>query len=146
MSTRSDEELERNIAARLARRLEESSKSMAWILAKYREAEGLEESMVAQRLGVDVHELHRLARFGRPRPYLFAEDIETISEETGIEQQQLASMVRHVEALETFRYHSAGGSDQFVAAARDVAEEQETYDAESDNSESTPSIESDEEE
>src|SRR5215211_971297 len=71
MSTRSDEQIKRDIAARLARKLEDVPKSMAWILAKYRDTEGIDESAVARHLGIDIDEFHHLCMYGRPRQYLF---------------------------------------------------------------------------
>src|SRR5262245_1021887 len=94
MSMRSDEEIKRSIAALLARKFEKSPKSMAWVLARYRDAEGVDDAAIARQLGVDEHRLHHLALCGRPREYLFAEDIESIAEHIGIEQLPLASLVR----------------------------------------------------
>jgi hypothetical protein len=147
MSARSDEEIRRSIAAKLARKLADAPKSMAWILAKYRDAEGIDEAALAQRLGIDIDELPHLGMYGRPRQYLFAEDVQTISERFGIDQLVLSSLVRHVEALETFRtYQDTAGATGLVAAARDrAAEESSEYDAESNSIEPASEPESDDE-
>jgi hypothetical protein len=146
MSMPSDAEIDRILAAKVAARLASSPKSMAWILARYKEIEDVDDASIARQLGVDEHQLHHLAMFGRPRPYLFTEDIETIAEHFGIDQLILASLVRHVEALETFQTYQDIAASGLLAAARDrAAEESGEYDAETDSPDSTSTSESDDE-
>jgi hypothetical protein len=146
MSMPSDAEIDRILAAKVAARLASSPKSMAWILARYKEIEDVDDASIARQLGVDEHQLHHLAMFGRPRPYLFTEDIETIAEHFDIDQLVLASLVRRVESLETFRAYQNFEATGLLAAARDhAAEEPGEYDAEPDNSDSTSPAEPDDE-
>jgi hypothetical protein len=147
MSMPPNEDIKRDMLARMAKMLETSPKSMAWMIAKYRETEGIDNTEVARLLRVDEEQLHHLALCGRPRVELFNEDIESIAEHLSIEQRPLLELVRHVEALETFRYASQAGSSNFLAAARDIAEEPASpYDADNDHTETEkPDVSTDDE-
>ncbi|MFL5758159.1 MAG: hypothetical protein ACJ789_00390 [Thermomicrobiales bacterium] len=123
MSMPPDEEIKRDMLARMASKLEASPKSMAWMIAKYKEAEGIDNTAVARFLHVGEEQLLHLALCSRPRVELFNEDIESIADHLSIEQRPLLELVRHVEALESFQYASQAGSSQWLAAARDIAEE-----------------------
>jgi hypothetical protein len=146
MSMPSDAELDRKIAAKLVARLADVPDTMAWVIARYKEIEQVEDAFVARQLSIDVHQLHHLALCGRPRSMIFDLDIETIANHIGVDQQQLASIVRHVEALETFRTYQGLGASGLLAAARDrAAEESADYEAEPDAEDSAPPSEPDDE-
>jgi hypothetical protein len=110
----------------LAEKLTALPDSMAWVIAKYREIEQIDDAAIARRLGTDIDGLNHLALCGRPREDLFMEDIEAIAEHLSIELRPFLELVRHVETIEAFRYHSAAGSTRLLAAARDIAEEPAT--------------------
>jgi len=128
----------------MASKLAVSPKFMAWIIARYREIEGLDEETVARLLGLDLYRLHRLAIFGRPRRELFNEDIETISEEAGAEPRALVELIRRVETIETFQMCSDSTNIGMIAAARDIAEEKPDYDSPPDEAETPPAERDDE--
>lgn len=113
------------MAGRLAARFESDPTTMAWVIARYREAEGVDDMLVAVALGIDADQLPHLALCNRPRPELFAEDIETIADHIGVERERLANLVRQVEALAAFgRIGAHGGrAGGLLAAARDRAAE-----------------------
>jgi hypothetical protein len=146
MSMPSDAELDRRIAAKLVARLAGVPETMAWVIARYKEIEQVDDALVARQLNIDVHQLHHLALCGRPRSVIFDLDIETIAEHIGVDQQLLASLVRHVEALETFRTYQDVAAAGMLAAARDwAAEEPGEYEAEQGNDDSAPTSEPDDE-
>jgi hypothetical protein len=130
----------RLIAAKLA----SIPDSMSWVIERYKEIEKVDDSAVQRLLGVSENAYYHLALCNRPRSDLFKSDIESLAEHIGIEERSLLALVRRVEALEAFRYYTAAGGGQVVAAARDVAEEQESYKAELKESETSPSEPDDE--
>ena len=146
MSMPSDADIDQVLTAKVAARLAESPKFMAWVISKYKEFEGIDDHAVARKLGLDVNGLNHLALSGRPRDMLFTEDLETIATRHKIDQLALAELVRRVEAVETFRTYQGVAASGLLAAARDrAAEESGEYDAEPDASESTPPPEPDDE-
>src|SRR5579884_1004704 len=72
---------------------------MAGALARYREIEGLDEAGLARRLGVEPEQISRFALCRRPRPDRFRADVEAIATRFGIAPEQLANLLREVDAL-----------------------------------------------
>lgn len=120
------------LSARLMRRAAERAvdrpEFMAWVLARYRAAERIDEDRLAVFLGISREVLDRVAVCGRPRPELFKEDVEAIAERFGVTVVRLVNLIREVEVLEAFA-PMREGSGAALAAARDrIAEEPGAYD------------------
>jgi hypothetical protein len=104
---------------------------MAWVLARYRELERLDDDRLAAFLGIDRPALDRLALCGRPRPELFAADVQDIAAHVGADPLRLANLIRQVEALQALARAPATGDLGVFAAARSyAAEDGAAYDVE----------------
>lgn len=117
------------LARRLAARLEGDPDTLAWVFARYRDAEGIDEAGLAAYFGLDPDVVAHLSLCGRPREGLFLEDVTAAAERYGFDPDRLAVLLRHVDALHEFRREGAQGRARFLAAARDrAAEDTPTYD------------------
>lgn len=125
-------------ARMLAARLEGDPSTMAWVLARHREAEDQDDVLVALSLGIDPVLLPHLALCNRPREEIFRTDVETIAAHIGMDPIPLAELVRRVEALTGFGRRPAAGRGGILAAARDrAAEDSATYDVNGPSSSNT---------
>ncbi len=116
-------------ARKLAARLEDDPSMMAWVLAQYREAEDMDDRLMALTLGIEEDQLPHLALCKRPREDLFRTDIESIAEHIGMQPTPLAEVVRLVNSLVEFGQLPAGRRGAMLAAARDrAAEDPAEYD------------------
>ena len=116
-------------ARKVAVRLEDDPTTMAWVLARYREAEDADDALIAISLGIDQARIPHLALCSRPRDELFRSDIETIAEHIGMDPLALAEVVRRVDAVTGFGQRPRGHRGGILAAARDrAAEDPATYD------------------
>lgn len=116
-------------ARKLATRLEDDQSTMAWVLAQYREAEDMDDQLMALTLGIDEFKLPHLALCKRPREGLFRGDIESIAEHIGMQPTPLADVVRLVDSLFEFGQLPATRRGGMLAAARDrAAEDPAEYD------------------
>jgi hypothetical protein len=123
MSMPADAEIERAVLTRLVASLSDASNSMSWVISRFKDLEHVDDAHVQRILNINEHDYLHLSICRRPREYLFAEDIETLSERFNIAQEPLARMVRRVEALSKFREYEDVASGGLLAAARDIAEE-----------------------
>jgi hypothetical protein len=139
MGIPSDDESQARLTRMMASKLSAYPDSMSWIIERYKEIEKADDAEVQRRLGISDNDYYHLAVCGRPRSDLFALDIEILAERFNIEQARLANLIRRVDSITTFRNYSEVASSGMVAAARDVAEEQEDYDATPDNCGAPPS-------
>jgi hypothetical protein len=146
MSVPSDPEFERAMIARMAEMISDVPKSMAWVFAQYKNTERADDAQIQRLLQISEEDYFHLAICGRPREYLFAEDIETLSERFHIPQEPLARLIRRVEALSDFREYSDVAASGMFDAARDIAEEPASpYDAEEAQPESNSGVDEDDE-
>lgn len=133
MDTQTDPAFLARIARRLAARLEDDPSTLAWVFARYRTFEGVDEAGLAAYFAVNPDTVPHIALCGRPREGLFPEDIAAVAERFGIDPRLLAELVRHVDALQEFRRVGAEGQARFLAAARDrAAEDTTSYDVADD--------------
>src|SRR5262245_51373231 len=78
MNKPGDPQLLADMARRFADRLVDDPTSFAWVFARYRAAEGLDDRALAAFLGVAPELLAQIEICGAPRPDLFREDITTV--------------------------------------------------------------------
>jgi hypothetical protein len=133
MGIPSDDESQARLTRLMASKLAAYADSMSWIFERYKEIEKIDDAEVQRRLRISENDYYHLAVCGRPRSDLFALDIEILAERFNIEQAPLANLIRRVDSITTFRSYSDVASSGVLAAARDVAEEQEDYDATQDD-------------
>jgi hypothetical protein len=132
-----DASLSAEITRRLVARLETSPEFLAFVLRRYRDAQGFDDARLAAKIGARVDDLPRIAICRRPRhdsddPAHFRQDVESIAEEFGLDPRQLAEVVRFVDVLDAFSSAPAGKvSTGLLAAAKErAAEERADYDIE----------------
>src|SRR5688500_16786029 len=126
-ANRSDATLSARLARRAAARAAERDGFMAWVLARYRETERLDDDGLAAFLGIDRAALDRLALCGRPRPELFGADVAAIAEHAGASEYRLANLIRQVEALQALARAPAEGVGLLAAARSYAAEDAAAY-------------------
>jgi hypothetical protein len=122
MSMPADAEIEQAVLTRLVALLADVSDSMSWVISRFKEIEHVDDAHIQRFLRINERDYLQLAICGRPREYLFAEDIETLSERFSIAEEPLARMVRRVEAVSKFREYEDVASTGLLSAARDIAE------------------------
>lgn len=85
-----------------ARRFQNDSRFMAYVLAVYQTQEGLDVEDLAQALGIWPEMLTRLALCRRPPADApqFAEQVRAIADYTLTDEAQLANILRQVDSLE----------------------------------------------
>ncbi len=133
MDTPTDATYLARMARRLAARLEGDPNTLASVFARYRAAEGLDDTALAAYFAIDPDVLPHVALCGRPREGLFQEDVTAVAERFGLDPGLLALLVRHVDALQEFQRGGVHGRGQFLAAARDrAAEDAPLYDSSPD--------------
>ncbi|MBI1915575.1 MAG: hypothetical protein HYS12_12705 [Planctomycetes bacterium] len=108
----------------LARRVEDNPFFLASVLARYAQAERLDDTGLAKTLGCTPETLTalRLCRTPRTEAPGFGEDVDCIAARFNLDGDRLAEVVRHGQALE----HMAGPSASrgTLLAARDAQEDQ----------------------
>lgn len=72
---------------------------LAWALARYREAEGLDDAGLAVLLRIEPGQLGLLGLCRRPHPERFGDDLLAIANRFGVVPDRLALVIRQVEAL-----------------------------------------------
>jgi len=105
VNTRQKLALLERVAIRAATRPE----YLGWVLARYAAAEDTTDAMIAKMLNVPEEDLRRVRLCLRPRSQSFADDVGQLARKFGLDAATLATMVRHVDALE--------GMKDFDAAA-----------------------------
>ncbi len=91
---------------------------LGWTLARFRQAEGLDDAGLAGWLGTDPSRLQWLGLCRRPRPDRFAADIAALSARFGVDPSRLAAATRQVDALSALA-HAPDQDIGVLAAARD---------------------------
>ena len=91
---------------------------LGWALARFRQAEGLDDAGLTRWLGTDLGSLEWLGLCRRPRPDRFAADIAALSTRYGVDPSRLAAVIRQVDALSALA-HAPAHEDGVLAAARD---------------------------
>jgi hypothetical protein len=91
------------ILMRAARRASARTEYLGWLLARYRQIENCSEPELAKRLGVSTADFPRMALCLRPRSKHFAADVSEIAEKFGLDNSELAAVVRLVEAAEAIQ-------------------------------------------
>ena len=86
---------------------------LSWVLARYREINGLSEEEVRNMLGCDRDTYNHLRLCGRPDPdpAEFAVDVQRVAEKLGVDAGLLASIVRDVDAHAAFTQGNRGAAD-----------------------------------
>ena len=91
------------VGERMARRAAAAAAArpafLAWVIARFKEVERLDEVGVARWLGTDSDQLSWLRLCRRPRPESFAADVDVIVERVGADRLRLAAMIRQVDSL-----------------------------------------------
>src|SRR5688572_15320693 len=128
MDQAGDPRLLADMARRFADRLVDDPTAFAWVFARYRAAEGVDDLTLAAFLGVAPELLAQIEICATPRPGLFREDITTVAERFGANPTRLAQVVRHVQALESLYQAPMGGHGLLAAARERVAEDGADYD------------------
>lgn len=123
----------------LASRLQNDPRFMSYVLAAYRQQEGLNVKELAQEFGTLPAMLLRLAICKRPNPNStqFAEQVRELADYTLTDEAQLANILRQVDSLEKLAQRRVGTvspdtvgqtADSFaglLAAARDRDESED---------------------
>lgn len=84
----------------MAHRAMMRSQYLAWVFARYSEAEQKTDEVIARMLKLPVRNLDRVRLCLRPRPQLFEDDIGQVAARFGLDASALAKIVRHVDAVE----------------------------------------------
>jgi hypothetical protein len=112
--------VEARLAARLETRLAADPAFLAWALARFRAAEGLDQAALAAWLGVAPDRLPRLALCLRPRAEAFGADCDDLAARFGADPARLADLLRRVDALAALaRARAPAEAGGLLAAARD---------------------------
>lgn len=133
--------------SRLARRMQQDPRFMAYALSAYQQQEGLDTEGLAQTLGALPEMLARLSLCKRPDPNSprFAEQVREIADYTLTDETQLANILRQVSSLEKLsqRQITLASPDTeelsvqplagLLAAARDRDESEEDISSPSDD-------------
>jgi hypothetical protein len=131
------------LSQKMASKLAVYPKFMAWVFDRYKQIENVDDPAIQRLLGIEPVGYFHLAICGRPRSDLFAFDIDVLAERFNIQREPLIALIRRVDAITTFREYAEIEGQQ-VAAARDAAEDAESYDPDSVNSEKPPTEPDDE--
>ncbi len=112
--------------AALARRVEDDPFFLGAALAAYARAEGLNDALLAQRLGCAPAQLDalRLCRMPRESVREFQEDVERIAAAFQSDATVLAEAVRLADSLRAFRQAADQGAG-YLMAARDLETNEE---------------------
>jgi hypothetical protein len=106
----------------LAGRVTADPTFLAHPLAAYARSEGLDDSALAGRLGLNVADLSRLrlCRAPRPEPADFRADLTAVATRFGIEPTTLMAVVRHGQGVTTLQEAPPpAATPGFMLAARD---------------------------
>jgi hypothetical protein len=113
--------------SRAARRAGQQPFFLAYVFHQYREANTLDEPALANLLGCSVDALPRLALCRRPMgdTSAFRTDIDHLAERFRLNGEQLAAVVRQVDALEAIRSQMKETQASYgtLRAARDREED-----------------------
>lgn len=91
------------LLARAARRAAEWTDYLAWVFGRYAETERVNEQEFCAILHVSAADFQRLCVCLRPRHDNFIKDLEQISAKFELDADELARIVRHVEATEAMK-------------------------------------------
>ena len=110
-STNGDQELTSGLLAQAAAHAAKWSHLLANVVERYLQLNGLTEDALCVHLRCDLDSLNHLRLCGRPDPdpVAFALDIKRLADKFGLDAGALASMVREVDAAETFGALNAFG-------------------------------------
>jgi hypothetical protein len=84
----------------MAHRATMRSQYLAWVLARYSQAEQKTDEMMARMLKLPVQDLDRVRICLRPRPQLFEDDIGQVAAKFGLDGSALAKIVRYVDSVQ----------------------------------------------
>lgn len=99
------------LIARAAGRASERPGYLGWLFARYAEAEQKTDQEIADMLGLSPVDYHRLRLCLRPRSQFFIEDVQQIAARFGVVTGELATVIRHVEAVEGMKTGQAESFD-----------------------------------
>lgn len=109
--------------SRAARRAGQQPFFLASAFQLYQEANDIDDAALAELLGCAAHDLPRLALCRRPpgKAAAFAADIDHLARRFQLDAEQLASVIRQVDALQALRTHLAASEQAagMLRAARD---------------------------
>ncbi|MBI2928744.1 MAG: hypothetical protein HYY24_24030 [Verrucomicrobia bacterium] len=88
------------LLARAAHRASVKPDYLAWVFARYADAERKTDEELAGLIGASMIDLRRLRLCLIPRSESFAADVQQIARMFGLDAGRLAKMIRHVEALQ----------------------------------------------
>jgi hypothetical protein len=109
----------------MAQRLASEPGFIAYLLATYAHAEGMNWQELAEELGLDTDGFSRLAVCTVPREDRFREDVERIAQYVGASPRVLLAILRHAESLIAFQASQDQSHSQWLIAARDHDDEPE---------------------
>src|SRR6266576_2984245 len=95
------------LLVRAANRASERPEYLGWVFHQYTEMEKRTASEVAGALGVSTLNYHHLRLCLRPRPEVFAVDVQQVATSFAANAAELANIVRHVDALTAMREEAA---------------------------------------
>jgi hypothetical protein len=123
----------------LVKRIQDDKDFFASVIEAYKESTNFDDEALAKDLGLSKLDLARLALCRRPNSdkQIFADQVRQIAEYVGTEANKLATIVRHVEALESLKQlpESSAGKEippqqmkfvpGLITAARDKSDSDE---------------------
>lgn len=107
----------------LARRVSNDPLFLGWLMREFAHSERLDEEGLAGALDCPVEALIplRLCRRPRAEPIHFRSDVDRIAQRFNVSAEALATIIRHVDAVETMRRPLSGEQGLLIAARdRDV--------------------------
>lgn len=91
---------------------------LAHVLELYQDIEGMAESRLRAELGIEAAQWPRLQLCLRPASDSFLKDVTQIAKAFGINRTALATVIRRVDAVESFQRRKQPGDSGTLLAAR----------------------------
>ena len=104
--------------ARFAARLAREAAFVGSVLTRYAESEKITPTVLAARLNLPLERFHQLHLCFRPRPDRFAEDVDVVAGEVGLDPAVLAAIVCRVEAIDAMTGSVTPAAGALLAARK----------------------------
>jgi hypothetical protein len=117
---------------RFAERIRNDQFFLAGTLIAYQQSRGWDDQSLAAFLECEASVLYRLAACRMPSttPPRFQDEVRAIAAFSGCNPEKLAALIREVTVVSTMQTEGAAAGQQYLLAARDRRESQETQSGE----------------